>query len=597
MGKLRFLSFLTTALAVLLLSSGQALAEKRIALVIGIGKYITDSLPPLANPPNDAKLMAATLRDLDFEVLERLDLNQNGIRRAIRDFGSALDKAGEDAVGLFFYAGHGVQVNGSNYLLPVDANIQREGDVEIEAVNASTVLSMMEFSRARINFIIMDSCRNNPLSRSFRSATRGLARMDAPRGTLIAYATAPGDVAADGTGANSPYTLALSKAMKIPGLSVEQMFREVRNQVMASTKDFQVPWESSSLTGADFYFKDGPATMAAPAQPTPQPAAPQQQADIVAWQSIQDSTNPEEIEAFILAFRDSPFVGMARAKLKALKKQQVAVVVPPPQPTPPPSQVKPAVGVYPGDMFRDCAECPEMVVIPAGSFRMGDLSGVNEKPVHNVRIPRPFAVGKYEVTFAEWDSCVAAGGCSHRSDDKSWGRGNRPVISVNWNDARAYVRWLSHKAGKQYHLLSESEWEYMARSGSTSKYPFGNSEGSLCIHGNGADTSTGYDWRNKLCRDGYGKQTAPVGSFQPNSFGVYDTVGNVWEWVEDCWHGSYAGAPGDGVAWTSDGDCSKRVLRGGSWINEPWNLRSTYRHRNTIDYRYNSIGFRVARTL
>ena len=253
-----------------------------------------------------------------------------------------------------------------------------------------------------------------------------------------------------------------------------------------------------------------------------------------------------------------------------------------------------------GSTFRDCEECPEMVVIPAGSFRMGDLDGggdSDEKPVHRVSIDYSFAVGKYEVTFDQWLACSASGGCNdHSPKARGWGRGNRPVINVNWEDAKAYVRWLSRKTSKEYRLPSESEWEYMARAGGTSKYTFGNSESSLCEYGNGADKSTGYRWKNKTCSDGY-EWTAPVGSFKPNNFGVYDTVGNTMEWVEDCWHGGYAGAPMDGSAWTGGGDCSMRVLRGGSMINKPGHLRSSNRRRNSSVIRNDDNGFRIARTL
>ena len=226
MGKRRFLSFLTTVLAVLLLASGHAWAEKRVALVIGNSAYRN---APLANPVNDAKLMATTLRGLGFDVLESLDVDQRALKRAVTKFGDRLEAAGKDAVGLFYYAGHGVQIGGTNYLIPIGAEINREKDVDIEAVSANAVLANMEFAGNRVNIVIMDACRNNPYKRSFRSAARGLAEMSATAGTLIAYATGPGDVAADGSGANSPYTLALSRAMKIPGLTVERMFKQVRN--------------------------------------------------------------------------------------------------------------------------------------------------------------------------------------------------------------------------------------------------------------------------------------------------------------------------------------------------------------------------------
>ncbi len=242
----------------------------------------------------------------------------------------------------------------------------------------------------------------------------------------------------------------------------------------------------------------------------------------------------------------------------------------------------------PGAIFRDCDQCPEMVVVPAGRFRMGDLAGVgdsDERPVHEVAIEYPFAVGKYEVTFAEWDACVAAGGCTHLPKDVGWGRGTRPVINVSWNDAQQYVRWLSRETGKSYRLLSEAEWEYMARAGTTTKYPWGNEIGA-----------------NKANCDGCGSQwdvesTAPVGSFETNAFGLYDTAGNVWEWVEDCGHDGYGGAPADGSAWVS-GNCDIRVWRGGSWDGPPRDLRSTNRYMKASGYRSdNDGGFRVARTL
>ena len=167
---------------------------------------------------------------------------------------------------------------------------------------------------------------------------------------------------------------------------------------------------------------------------------------------------------------------------------------------------------------------------------------------------------------------------------------------MSWDDAKTYLRWIGRKAGVTYRLLSDAEWEYMARAGGASKYPFGDAENSLCVYGNGADRSTGFDWRNKFCGDGYGERTAPVGSYRPNAFGVFDTLGNVWEWTEDCWHDGYSGAPVDGSAWLR-GDCRKRVLRGGSWRSGPRIVRSAYRVRYSADDRNYSFGFRVARAL
>ena len=244
-----------------------------------------------------------------------------------------------------------------------------------------------------------------------------------------------------------------------------------------------------------------------------------------------------------------------------------------------------------GDVFRDCPACPEMVVVPAGRFRMGCLSNDDycydrEKPVHEVTIPRAFALSAHEVTFAQWDACAAAGGCNgYRPDDEGRGRGDRPVIYVSWEDAQSYVSWLSRETGEEYRLPSEAEWEYAARAGTATKYSWGNEIGS----------NRGNCILEDYCGDQW-KYTAPVGSFAPNAFGLYDMHGNVWEWVEDCWNGSYSGAPSDGSAWRS-GNCSRRVLRGGSWLISPRALRAASRSRISTGYRDLSSGFRVARTL
>ena len=240
-----------------------------------------------------------------------------------------------------------------------------------------------------------------------------------------------------------------------------------------------------------------------------------------------------------------------------------------------------------GETFRDCADCPEMVVIPAGSFLMGSPEGqgsYDERAQHDVTIAKPFALGKYEVTFAEWDACVDAGGCDREPDDEGWGRGARPVINVSWEDAQQYVAWLSGETGETYRLPSEAEWEYAARAGTTTPYFWGDEIGQNRANCHGC----GSEWDSR--------QTAPVGSFAPNDFGLNDMSGNVWEWVEDSWHDSYDGAPPDGSAWVV-GNESARVLRGGSWVSEPGILRSANRDWFEPDLRLNYLGFRVARTL
>ena len=249
-----------------------------------------------------------------------------------------------------------------------------------------------------------------------------------------------------------------------------------------------------------------------------------------------------------------------------------------------------------GTTFRDCPECPEMVVVPSGRFKMGSTSGfIHERPAHKVTIARPFAVGVYEVTFAEWDACVSDGGCGgYRPSDRGYGRGRLPVINVSWEDAQAYVRWLSGRTGEAYRLLSESEWEYVARAGTRTARYWGESDSGQCRYANGADVHTD-SYLLKRCNDGHAK-TALVGFYEANGFGLHDVLGNVWEWVQDCWNGSYAGAPRDGSAWMS-GECGGRVLRGGSWFDGPRALRSASRDGLNAGLRANDLGFRVARTL
>jgi len=200
-----------------------------------------------------------------------------------------------------------------------------------------------------------------------------------------------------------------------------------------------------------------------------------------------------------------------------------------------------------------------------------------------VTIEKPFAVSKFEVTFEEWDACAAAAACAQAAD--GWGRGQMPVINVSWRDAKQYVGWLSKLTGQDYRLLTEAEWEYTARAGAATRYSWGDEPGV----GNANCDGCGSQWDLR--------QAAPTGSFKPNAFGIYDMHGNVWEWVEDPWHENYDGAPLDGSAWLGGADPSYRVVRGGSWRNESELVRAAVRDKRNINVRFDTLGFRVARTI
>ena len=318
--------FALLSVALWLAWSGEALGDSgaaaRVALVVGNGDYAPE-IGRLKNPVNDAQLMADTLKGLGFEVSLVTDADQKAMKRAIREFGQKLRETGPNGIGLFYYAGHGVQVDGENFLLPIGAEIQAEGDVELEAVSASSVLSQMQFAGNAVNLAFLDACRNNPLTRSFRSGARGLARVDAPRGSFVGYSTAPGDVSVDGESNNSPYALALVEELNTPGLSIEEAHRAVRGKVLAATNQRQTPWDSSSLTGpvvlksAEIAEEPQVAAMAPPAQPSA--GASTQQAELLFWDSIKNSDNPATFEAYLKQFPNGIFAGLAQAKVDELK--------------------------------------------------------------------------------------------------------------------------------------------------------------------------------------------------------------------------------------------------------------------------------------
>ena len=291
------------------------LSEQRLALVVGNGAYPGQALK---NAPNDARALAASLRKLGFTVIERIDAGKKAMEDAVLEFGEKLRAGG---VGLFYYAGHGLQVRGRNYLVPIDASLPSEASVRVQAVDVDLVLEQLNEARNRANVVILDACRNNPFLPRMRGAPTGLAAIDAARGTLIAYSTAPGKVAADGDGRNSPYTAALVRALDEPGLKAEDVFKRVRRQVVDTTRGTQTPWESSSLTG-DLIINLN-VTIEPPAPvPAAQATVPgRDPADVAFWTSIQASTDPQDYQDYLAQFPKGTFVTLAKRRLNEINRK------------------------------------------------------------------------------------------------------------------------------------------------------------------------------------------------------------------------------------------------------------------------------------
>lgn len=638
---------------------------KRVALVIGNAAYPGPAA--LRNPVNDATDMAAKLKKLGFDATLRTNVSQKEMLRALTEFG---DKVTAGSEALFFYAGHGMQVKGRNYLIPIDAKIGTESSVSSEAVDVDQLLDKL--SHARLSLVILDACRNNPFDRRFRGGGQGLAQINAPTGTLIAYATAPGKVAADGDGRNGLYTSELVMAMDIPGLKVEDVFKRVRAKVVAKSGDAQTPWESSSLTG-DFYFifqDQGTVNMQQP------PADPEAEAwhaaestdteagyraymkaypkgryrvaagikldalkqssassaislpsaqtspsdpDIALWNEVKSSGEREDYEQYLKQYPYGRYVRQAKAELKKFdNKERAERVKHVPQ-----QQTKGFSVIHPGKVFKDCADCPEMIAIPSGSFVMGSPASElgrseAEGPQHQVHV-NSLAVGKFHITRGQFAAFVNESSY-HAGDDcytfensryeKRSGRNwlkpgfpqddTHPAVCISWNDAQSYVTWLARKTGKGYRLLSEAEWEYVARAGSPAAHYWGGNPDLACKYSNTMDESARSEISSitlavQVCKDGFA-YTSPVGSFMPNAFGLYDMLGNAWQWTEDCSNENYNGSPKDGSAWTN-GNCDQRVERGSAWSSTPQYSRLSARLWDSVADRNDYSGFRVARVI
>ena len=591
---------LSTALAlcISLMAMISVAQAKRLALVLGNGTYKT--LSQLSNPPKDAKAIATALRNNGFEVSEYYNLNRADLLDALEDFQDAAKGA---ELAIVYYAGHGMQIAGKDIIAPTDLKVTCKPKKARRAVGLDKLFAAAGGAKHQI--ILLDSCRNNPFPQCPTRATqsgsgfRGLSRVSSSgSGTvLIVNATLSGALAADGQpDGHSPFAAALLKQFSSsPKMYFRDLFDQVSQNVRLASRGTQIP-EVRAQGGSPrlCLSAQGCAGASRPAAPLSAIVGVETGNILHALGYLNTATpSPEQLTRAIRTFQQKAGLtpsGKASPTLLAvlttirlqgvLKNQKVFT-----------GRTKHAVG----STFKDCDDCPQMVVVPSGEFTMGAPSGEpgrrpSEGPAHKVYIKRPFAVSKFEITYDQWQTCTLEGGCkNYRPKDAGWGKGNRPVPYMSYNDAKAYVTWLRQTTGKPYRLLTEAEWEYAARGGTTTAYPTGAKITTHQANFDGSN-SAGIGQRGE-----YLGKTNPVGSYQANPFGLHDMNGNLAEWVEDCWNRSHAGAPSDGTA--RGGDCARRVVRGGAWYFENTYLRSAARMSFPKSKRLNILGFRIARDI
>ncbi|MBP7335884.1 SUMF1/EgtB/PvdO family nonheme iron enzyme [Niveispirillum sp.] len=601
----------------LLLPVGTGWAQsvpQRLALVVGNSDYSVS--PDLVNPRNDAQDMAKTLSDLGFTLVGGGALRDAGraeMLRAIRELGGMVRKG--DTV-VFYFAGHGVQFDGQNYMLPADdQDIREREDLPENAPSLATLQRSLEGRGAGLTLLLLDACRDNPLPARSRAASRGLAPVDQGRlgeGTVVAFATAPGSTASDGKGHNGVFTQALLTALrKDAARRVDDILYEVTDLVQKQGVA-QKPWFNVNL--------------ARPAFLLPPRAGEGGQSEAALWESVKNSRDAAALERYLGRFPDGLYARAVRYRMAALGS-----AVPVPLPTgvlvleaPPKQLSKQEIStgtldeiivtgrnrVVDGEdwsepqevphLFTECYECPVMVRLWTGDYLRGtdsdDPARAMERPQRKVTIQRPFAVSATEVTRQEWDDCVTDGGCrgfvQRDPEGEDVPTANLPIVRVSWNDAQAYVRWLNSKVTSRiknpYRLLTEAEWEYAARADSQTDYSSGDFLQPK--HANFNYLTVGL-----TLPAGYAPQPVPVGEFKANDFDLYDMHGNVAEWVADC-ATSYANVPDDGTKAPEKAGCP-RVIRGGSYLDVPTELRSSSRRSAEANLRNDDVGFRVARTL
>ena len=600
----RFLLALALLLAALVPSAGQA---KRVALIIGMSDY--QHLSSLINPVPDAKAIAAELKSHGFEVSEYYNIDRADLLDALEKFKREATGA---EVALVYYAGHGMEVDGKNVLAPTDMEIECQNKTALRSVALEQLFDAS--SPAPQQIVLLDACRNNPFPQcptrgASGSGFRGLSLVgEADRTLLIANATLSGNLAADGDpGAHSPFASALIKNFnEHPRLYFGDLLNMTAADVRVASRGSQIP-EITARGGSPRICLDveGCGNTGVAISPKGMVTDPGAIADARSMLQqlgylgdasrgqgedlLSDAIKRFQEKAGLTA--DGKLTPTVLAVLRATKVAGLPIpgktgLLPPVAPS--------ATEHEAGSSFKDCETCPDIVSVPAGHFVMGSGKAEkgrqrSEEPQHEVTVPTPLAISKYEVTFDEWEACALEGGCAnYRPQDSGWGRGRRPVIYVSYDDAKSYIEWLRQKTGKPYRLLSEAEWEFAARGGTSTPYAAGETL---------APTQANFDASSASGRGQteYKGTTLEVGTFPPNPYGLYDMEGNVFEWVDDCWNPSHAGAPSD--ASSRGGDCARRVAKGGAWYYEADFARAAARMSFPKGSRLNVIGFRVARPL
>ncbi len=534
LNSLRWMLKLCVAVLSLSLLSVSVSVAKRIAFVVGIDKYenLGDD-KQLKNPVHDAQEMARELKKLGYEVTSGINTTR---REFYTKWHSITNKITSEDTLLFFYSGHGIQIDRQNFLLPSDIpffKFGRHTQYKSESISVNGLLNDLQPGDTRqspeVTVMILDACREDPTVPAEYKAIGGkggLAKiLTPPQGTFIMYAASPGKVSLDRLGSEdlektSVYTRTLLPLLRRPNLSIQDLAIKVRYDVYKLTKSIanfvQIPEYTDGIIGR-----------------------------------------------FCLAGCPDHENGGASSDLAMVPVPKVH------------ERMKEE---------REAIKEPSMVILKSGDF----ISSSGQR----IRFPRAFAIGKYEVTFAEYDQFAQATG-RPLPDDEGWGRGKRPAINISWEDAKAYTKWLSKQTGKQYRLPTEAEWEYAA-------YNNGGEILPVKIQTKWSGTSNRSQLGNyAVFRENSGGKTAEVGSKQPNHLGFHEMSGNVWEWVEDCWHRNFAGAPTDGAVWleANEGDCNSHVIRGGAWFSSSEYLRSSYRVACPFYIRDNFIGFRLAQDI